>query len=90
MDVLQKGISKETWQLKVTCPHCSAKLGISYKDLDFLIKRNFLNTPKLYFKTNCCECGGGIRLSKDDVPISIQKAIYNKMNIWERVITFGF
>lgn len=90
MDVLQKGISKETWRLNVTCPHCSAKLGISYKDLNFLIKRNFLNTPKLFFRTRCTECGGGIRISKEDVPDIIQKAVYNKMNLWECILTFGF
>ena len=90
MDVLEKGISKETWRLKITCPHCSTKLGISYKDLDFLIKRNFLNIAKLYFKTKCCECGGGIRISKEDVPDMIQKAVYNKMNPLERLLTFGF
>ena len=74
----------------MTCPHCSAKLGISYKDLKFEVKRNFLNTPKLFFRTKCTECGGGILIKQTDIPNTIQRAVYNKMNLWEYLLTFGF
>ena len=93
MEVTKSGIKPSTWRHELICPRCEAHLRISRKDI--FIKTSTKETLFSYkhvlnYYIDCPECGCRIKLNEEKLPYVIKKAIFDNMDIVERLLNFYF
>ena len=89
MEVKKKGIDPKTWRYDGICPHCKAELLVGYKDINMYSERSIFKTS-LRFTIRCCECGHALRLEEKHIPSIIRQAIFNEMDVMDRLIKLFF
>ena len=89
MEIKKEGITPKTWRYIGICPHCQTELSIGYKDINMYAEQGFFKR-KLRFTVRCCSCRNFLRLQESEIPSIIRQAIFNEMDIAERIIKLFF